>query len=62
MQPFNSGFHPGFAQPISATAPQTNGTSRPAEILQMEDNLRRMLKLNSGPAPAAPQPTNYQSS
>lgn len=45
--------------PPAANSP-TNGRS--ADLLQMEDNLRRMLKMNSGPAPATPPRPNYRSS
>lgn len=57
--------HPLLAPQGSATtlppAMGSPGNGRSAEILHMEDSLRRMLKLNLGPAPAAPQ-TNHQSS
>ncbi|KAL2167745.1 hypothetical protein VTG60DRAFT_876 [Thermothelomyces hinnuleus] len=62
--PFATGTqHPVLAPsaPASMTSPAVNG-SRSADILHMEENLRRMLKLNLSPAPAGPQPTNYQSS
>ncbi|KAL2201349.1 hypothetical protein P885DRAFT_73698 [Corynascus similis CBS 632.67] len=62
--PFASGAH----QPLLATSgpaamppPAANG-GRSADILHMEDSLRRMLKLNLGPASTGPRPTNYQSS
>ncbi len=56
--PFNSGPHPNLPAP----APASPENGRSPEILHMEDSLRRMLRLNMGPAPAAAQPTHYQSS
>lgn len=56
--------YPGFvpSDPAAASSPAVNG-SRSAEIMHMEESLRRMLKLSLSSTPAGTQSTtNYQSS
>jgi hypothetical protein len=66
VSPFAPEAAPGISPPASSsgTPPATNNPTdgRSADLLHMEDNLRRMLKMNSGPAPATPPRPNYRSS
>jgi hypothetical protein len=64
--PFAPETIPGMSPPASSngTPPATNNPSdnRSVDLLHMEDSLRRMLKMNPGPAPATPPRPNYRSS
>ncbi|KAH6850247.1 hypothetical protein B0I37DRAFT_428295 [Chaetomium sp. MPI-CAGE-AT-0009] len=64
--PFTPETIPGISPPASSngTPPATNNptNTRSADLLHMEDSLRRMLKMNPGPAPATPPRPNYRSS
>ncbi|KAK0623064.1 hypothetical protein B0T14DRAFT_427290 [Immersiella caudata] len=49
-------------RPVSPSQSATANGGRSLELLNMEDSLRRMLKISPGPNPGAAAPTNYQSS
>lgn len=54
---------PGFQQaPVSSPLPTGVDGGRPLDLLHMEDNLRRMLKISRGPDLGAAPSTSYQSS
>ncbi|KAL1844046.1 hypothetical protein VTJ49DRAFT_5797 [Mycothermus thermophilus] len=54
------GAAPSAAAPYPPNSPGHNDPA--AEIMRMEDSLRRILKLGNGPAAAAAAPNGYQSS
>ncbi|EAQ89205.1 hypothetical protein CHGG_05824 [Chaetomium globosum CBS 148.51] len=66
LSPFAPENIPNISPPASSkgTPPATNSPTngRSADLLHMEDSLRRMLKMNPGPAPETPPRPNYRSS